>query len=58
MTINRFLAVRDSIGRLPIVHATLGFILVGVVVLMPFVQGYTAHTYRLFRGKTADDGYG
>ena len=38
--------------------ATLGFILVGVLVLVPFVLGYTLHTYRLFRGKTAVDGYG
>ena len=38
--------------------ATLGFILVGVVLLMPFVLAYTLHTYRLFRGKTAGEGYG
>jgi len=38
--------------------ATLGFILVGVVVLMPFVLGYTLHTYRLFRGKAAPAEYG
>jgi cytochrome d ubiquinol oxidase subunit II len=38
--------------------ATLGFVLVGVLVLLPFVLGYTLHTYRLFRGKTAVDGYG
>lgn len=38
--------------------ATLGFILVGVLVLMPFVLGYTLHTYRLFRGKATDEGYG
>jgi cytochrome bd ubiquinol oxidase subunit II len=37
--------------------ATLGFTLVGVVVLMPFVLAYTLHTYRLFRGKTAGEGY-
>lgn len=33
--------------------ATLGFVLAGVLILMPFVLGYTVHTYRLFRGKTA-----
>jgi cytochrome d ubiquinol oxidase subunit II len=38
--------------------ATLGFVLVGVLVLVPFVLGYTLHTYRLFRGKTAVDGDG
>lgn len=32
--------------------ATLGFVLAGVLILMPFVLGYTLHTYRLFRGKT------
>lgn len=30
---------------------TLGFILAGVLILMPFVLAYTLHTYRLFRGK-------
>ncbi|MDT3706534.1 MAG: cytochrome d ubiquinol oxidase subunit II [Thiobacillus sp.] len=39
--------------------ATLGFVLVGVLILMPFVLGYTVHTYRLFRGKTTTgEGYG
>lgn len=38
--------------------ATLGFILAGVAVLMPFVLGYTLHTYRLFRGKTSAVDYG
>jgi cytochrome d ubiquinol oxidase subunit II len=38
--------------------ATLGFILAGVLILMPFVLGYTLHTYRLFRGKTAAGEYG
>ncbi|HEX7971006.1 MAG TPA: cytochrome d ubiquinol oxidase subunit II [Thiobacillus sp.] len=33
--------------------STLGFVLAGVAVLMPFVLGYTLHTYRLFRGKTS-----
>jgi cytochrome d ubiquinol oxidase subunit II len=38
--------------------ATLGFVLAGVLVLMPFVLGYTLHTYRLFRGKTSVEDYG
>jgi cytochrome d ubiquinol oxidase subunit II len=38
--------------------ATLGFILAGVLILMPFVLAYTLHTYRLFRGKTAAGEYG
>lgn len=38
--------------------ATLGFTLLGVLLLLPFVLAYTAHTYRLFRGKAARDGYG
>ena len=37
--------------------ATLGFVLTGVLLLMPFVLGYTLHTYRLFRGKTSDEAY-
>jgi cytochrome d ubiquinol oxidase subunit II len=36
----------------------LGLILVGVVILLPFILGYTAFVYWLFRGKaTADAGY-
>jgi cytochrome d ubiquinol oxidase subunit II len=38
--------------------ATLGFVLVGVLILMPFVLGYTLHTYRLFRGKSSTANYG
>mgnify|MGYP001184729405 CR=1 FL=1 len=38
--------------------ATLGFILAGVLILMPFVLAYTLHTYRLFRGKSAPAAYG
>jgi cytochrome d ubiquinol oxidase subunit II len=36
--------------------ATQMFILVGVLVLLPLVLGYTVHTYRVFRGK-ASAGY-
>ena len=39
-------------------RGALGLILVGVVVLLPFILGYTAFVYWLFRGKaTADAGY-
>lgn len=38
--------------------ATLGFVLAGVLVLLPFVLGYTLHTYRLFRGKATRRRYG
>ena len=37
--------------------ATQGFMLIGVALLLPLVLGYTLHTYRVFRGKTADIGY-
>ena len=37
---------------------TLGFVLTGVLVLLPLVLGYTVHSYRLFRGKTSVGGYG
>ena len=37
---------------------TQGFMLVGVVILLPIILGYTAYTYWVFRGKvTADAGY-
>ncbi len=37
---------------------SLGFALVGTVVLLPLVLGYTAYAYWVFRGKTkADEGY-
>ncbi len=49
----RALTVREAAAP----PATLGFMLVGVLILMPFVLAYTLHTYRLFRGKTAVDGY-
>ncbi|HEY7873075.1 MAG TPA: cytochrome d ubiquinol oxidase subunit II [Rudaea sp.] len=32
-----------------------GFVLVGAVVMIPAVLGYTAYSYRLFRGKVAAD---
>ncbi|RPE79873.1 cytochrome d ubiquinol oxidase subunit II [Vulcaniibacterium tengchongense] len=34
-----------------------GFVLVGVVVLLPAILGYTYWSYRVFRGKVADAGY-
>ena len=38
--------------------ASLAFILIGVLVLLPLVLGYTIHTYRVFRGKAkAGQGY-
>ena len=37
---------------------SLGFLLVGAVVLLPIIFGYTAYAYWVFRGKVnADDGY-
>jgi cytochrome d ubiquinol oxidase subunit II len=38
--------------------ATLAFTLLGILMLMPLVLGYTVHTYRLFRGKVGGTGYG
>jgi len=36
----------------------MGFSLVGLVVLLPVILGYTAWSYRVFRGKVrADAGY-
>lgn len=38
--------------------SSLGFSLVGLVVLLPVILGYTAWSYRVFRGKVrADTGY-
>ena len=37
-------------------ESTQRFILVGVLALIPLVLAYTAHTYRLFRGKTPAKG--
>jgi cytochrome d ubiquinol oxidase subunit II len=38
--------------------ASQGFVLVGLVLLLPVILGYTAWSYRVFRGKvTADTGY-
>ena len=34
---------------------TLKFILVGVVIMLPILLGYTAYAYYLFRGKTNDN---
>jgi cytochrome d ubiquinol oxidase subunit II len=35
----------------------LGLMLVGVIILLPFILGYTAWVYWIFRGKVADAGY-
>ena len=32
-----------------------GFVLAGLVVLLPLILGYTAWSYRVFRGKVAAD---
>lgn len=38
--------------------SSLGFTLVGLVILLPVILGYTAWSYRVFRGKVhADAGY-
>ncbi len=38
--------------------SSLGFSLVGLVILLPVILGYTAWSYRVFRGKVrADSGY-
>jgi cytochrome d ubiquinol oxidase subunit II len=35
-----------------------GFLLIGVIALLPLILGYTAHSYWVFRGKVTDaDGY-
>jgi len=34
---------------------SLGFLLVGTVVLLPIIIGYTAHSYWVFRGKVISD---
>jgi len=37
--------------------STLIFILVGVVIMLPVLLGYTLYAYRVFRGKTGHEGY-
>jgi cytochrome d ubiquinol oxidase subunit II len=38
--------------------ASLGFLLVGALMLLPMILGYTAYSYWVFRGKIRpDDGY-
>ena len=37
--------------------ASLGFMLVGAVVLVPIILGYTGWSYWVFRGKVGDEGY-
>ncbi|TGD91812.1 cytochrome d ubiquinol oxidase subunit II, partial [Methylobacterium nonmethylotrophicum] len=39
-------------------EATLRFALLGIVVVLPLVLAYTAHAYRVFRGKTVPDAHG
>ena len=41
------LTIWDAAGP----DASLGFLLVGAVVLLPVVLGYTAYAYWIFRGK-------
>lgn len=36
---------------------SLGFLLVGAVILIPIILGYTAYAYWVFRGKVDDGGY-
>ena len=36
-------------------NTTLKFILMGVVIMLPILLGYTAYAYYLFRGKTNDN---
>ena len=37
--------------------STLVFILVGVIIMLPVLLGYTLYAYHVFRGKSAHDGY-
>jgi cytochrome bd ubiquinol oxidase subunit II len=36
---------------------SLGFLLVGAVVLIPIILAYTAYAYWVFRGKVGSEGY-
>jgi cytochrome d ubiquinol oxidase subunit II len=38
--------------------SALTFVLVGTCIVLPFLVGYTAYAYRVFRGKARADGYG
>jgi cytochrome d ubiquinol oxidase subunit II len=44
-----------TIGAAAAPDNSLGFLLVGAVVLMPVILGYTAYAYAVFRGKTPMD---
>jgi cytochrome d ubiquinol oxidase subunit II len=37
-------------------ESALKFVLVGAVLVLPFIAGYTIYVYRLFGGKTKDGG--
>jgi cytochrome d ubiquinol oxidase subunit II len=36
---------------------SLGFLLIGAVVLIPIILAYTAYAYWVFRGKVGSEGY-
>jgi cytochrome d ubiquinol oxidase subunit II len=38
-------------------ESALKFVLVGAVLVLPFIAGYTIYVYRLFGGKTKDGAY-
>jgi cytochrome bd-type quinol oxidase subunit 2 len=50
-------AVADDLGYCsgPFARSSQLFMLVGALFLMPFILGYTAYAYWLFRGKVAAD---
>ncbi|MFW6092629.1 MAG: cytochrome d ubiquinol oxidase subunit II [Pseudomonadota bacterium] len=49
---------RLSIWQAAAPDASLGFLLVGTVILLPIIIGYTAYAYWIFRGKVRpDEGY-
>jgi cytochrome d ubiquinol oxidase subunit II len=39
-------------------HNTLAFMLIVIGLLVPVIVFYTTYTYRVFRGKVSDHGYG
>src|SRR5690606_120808 len=49
----RALTVHDAAAP----DASLGFMLVGAVVLVPVILAYTGWAYWVFRGKVGDEGY-
>ena len=48
---------RVSIWEAAAPHTSLVFMLVGAVLLLPVIIGYTAWSYWVFRGKVGEDGY-